>query len=264
MDEIIKYPRTPHLRGSRLQAGDEGFGDVPFAAIRGRHLVVEEKVDGANAGISFSAAGELRLQSRGHFLRGGPRERQFDLLKTWTQSHRGWLREALGTRYVLYGEWLFAKHTVFYDALPHLLLEFDVLDRERGVFLSTELRRMLFDGCPLVPVPVLHAGPLASLEELTALIGPSAFRTARWRERLAAAAAEAGLDPRQVAAETDGSDLMEGLYVKVEEDDQVKERYKYVRADFLQAILASGSHWHDRPIVANRQLPDADMFGRGG
>ena len=42
-----KYPRTHHLEGSRRQPGDEDLDSVPFRALIGRHLVVEEKVDGA-------------------------------------------------------------------------------------------------------------------------------------------------------------------------------------------------------------------------
>ena len=68
-DKIIKYPRTPHLQGSRLQPGDEDLSQRPFSDIAGRHVVLEEKIDGANCAISFSQDGELRLQSRGHFLR---------------------------------------------------------------------------------------------------------------------------------------------------------------------------------------------------
>src|SRR5205807_2014548 len=33
---------------------------------------------------------------------------------------------ALTDRYILYGEWLYAKHTVFYTDLPHYFLEFDI------------------------------------------------------------------------------------------------------------------------------------------
>ncbi|GAA3654925.1 hypothetical protein GCM10022267_46480 [Lentzea roselyniae] len=98
---LRKYPRTPHLEGSRLQPGDEDLDQVPFRAIAGRHLVVEEKLDGANAGISFDSSGVLKLQSRGHFLTGGPRERQFAPLKAWAATHQGVLWERLGTRYVL-------------------------------------------------------------------------------------------------------------------------------------------------------------------
>ena len=60
---IIKYPRTPHLEGSRLQPGDEDLSQIPFRQIAGRNLVVEEKCDGANSAVSFSPSGQLLLQS---------------------------------------------------------------------------------------------------------------------------------------------------------------------------------------------------------
>ena len=160
MTAMKKYPRTPHIEGSRLQPGDEDLGQVPFAEIRGRALVVEEKIDGANSGVSFDDRGQLQLQSRGHFLTGGPRERHFHLLKTWAATHQDGLREALGARYIMYGEWMYARHTVFYDWLPHYFLEFDILDRETGAFLDTPSRRALLEGLPVVGVPVLHAGAL--------------------------------------------------------------------------------------------------------
>ena len=28
---MIKYPRTPHIEGSRLQPGDEDLSKIPFA-----------------------------------------------------------------------------------------------------------------------------------------------------------------------------------------------------------------------------------------
>jgi RNA ligase len=61
----------------------------------------------------------------------------------------------LGDRYVLYGEWLYAKHTVFYNALPHYFLEYDVLDLHTQQFLSTQVRRVLLAALPIVSVPVL-------------------------------------------------------------------------------------------------------------
>ena len=56
MNEIRKYPRTPHLEGSRLQPGDEDLSQIRFSEIQGKHLVVEEKCDGANSGISRAGA----------------------------------------------------------------------------------------------------------------------------------------------------------------------------------------------------------------
>ena len=39
-DSIVKYPRTPHIEGSRLQPGDEDLSQVPFGEIAGRHIVI--------------------------------------------------------------------------------------------------------------------------------------------------------------------------------------------------------------------------------
>jgi hypothetical protein len=258
---MFKFPRTPHLVGSRKQPGDEDLEGVPFAELAGRTLVVEEKVDGANAGISFSPGGELLLQSRGHYLTGGPREKHFALFKAWAGAHQDALRAALGTRHVLYGEWMFAKHTCFYDALPHLFLAFDALDTETGEFLDTDARLALVARAPVVSVPLLHRGPLKKLESLTGLLAHSRFKSVRWRERLREVALGERLDPERTARETDTSDLAEGLYVKAEENGRVVARYKFVRASFDNTILDSGSHWLSRPIVPNGLAEGVNLFG---
>jgi hypothetical protein len=263
MIAIHKYPRTPHLEGSRLQPGDEDLASVPFEAIRGRYVVVEEKADGANAGLRFDESGRLWLQSRGHFLGGGVREKHFNLFKQWAASHAHALWERLGARYAVFGEWLYAKHTVYYDTLPHYFLEFDVLDLEMGLFLSTRARRLLLAGLPLVSVPVLYEGQATTLDDLAALLGPSRYKGPNWRRRLVEACAAEGIGEEQAWLETDGTDLMEGLYIKVEDDDSLVERYKYVRASFLTSVRDSGTHWLRRPIVPNGLADDADLFGAG-
>src|SRR5690242_12497250 len=78
-DPILKYPRTHHIEGSGIQKGDESLDVVSFDSLVGRHLVIEEKMDGANCAVSFSEDGRLLLQSRGHYLTGGEREKQFHL-----------------------------------------------------------------------------------------------------------------------------------------------------------------------------------------
>jgi hypothetical protein len=261
MIAIHKYPRTPHLEGSRLQPGDEALDSVPFAQIQDRFVVVEEKLDGANAGFRFDENGELLLQSRGHFLTGGVREKHFNLFKQWAHTHAHAFHERIGDRYAVFGEWLYAKHTVFYDRLPHYFLEFDVVDLEAEAFLSTDERRELLAGLPVLSVPVLYSGPAVSLDHLRALVSPSLYKSKRWREALVEAALSRGLDSEAVLAETDPSDLMEGLYIKVEEDGRVVERYKWVRASFLTTVVDSGTHWLRRPIVPNGLAEDADLFG---
>jgi hypothetical protein len=263
MRAMVKYPRTPHLEGSRLQAGDEDLDQVPFAALRDVFVVVEEKVDGANAAVSFDPDdGALVLQSRGHVLQGGGREGQFDLFKTWARTLEADLRDVLGRRYVLYGEWLYAKHTVFYDRLPHYFLEFDVLDREAGRFLSTAARASLLEGLAVHAVPVVASMTGPTRKALEALVVPSRYKSPAWRDSLRAAAEGAGVDPERCLRETDPHDLSEGLYLKLEAGRFVEGRLKWVRHSFLNSIAASGSHWADRPIVPNGLAPGVDLFDR--
>lgn len=260
MEAILKYPRTRHLEGSRLQPGDDGMGDVPFTQVASRHLIVEEKVDGSNSGVRFGPGREVKLQSRGHYLTGGGRERHFAMLKQWAWAHAADLWSILGTRYVMYGEWLYAKHTVFYDALPHYFMEFDILDTEADRFLDTATRRRMLEGSPVVSVPILHEGELADLDALTDMVGPSLYKGPRWREALERACAERDLDVARAWSQTDAADEMEGLYVKVEEGGEVVERYKFVRYSFMTAVTDSDSHWHDRPIIPNQLADGVALF----
>ena len=260
---MFKYPRTNHVVGSRLQPGDEELEQIPWKTLRGRHVVVEEKLDGANCGISFSPTRELLLQSRGHFLTGGPRERQFDWLKRWAAAHREHLWRLLGDRYVVYGEWLYGKHTIFYDELPHYFVEYDMLDTQAMTFLNTPARLQMLHGSGIPSAPILRQGPAESLPPLTEMNVRSAYRSARWRERLRAAARQRGLDPEQVFRETDASELGEGLYIKVEADGRVHDRLKWIRASYFQTVIDSGSHWFDRPILPNGLRAGVDLFASG-
>ena len=250
---IIKYPRTQHLEGSRLQAGDEDLSQVPFSAILGKHIVIEEKIDGANTAISFNNEGELLLQNRGHYLYGGHRERHYNLFKSWANLHQDAFFDVLGCRYIMYGEWMYAKHTVFYDALPDYFMEFDIYDRERDIFLSTTERRKLTSLLPMVySVPVLGEGVYKNKESVLALLGNSNYITENHIETLRKISERMDIDPERQISETDPSMLMEGLYIKIEENGAVAERVKFVRASFLQCVNESQSHWQHRPIVPNQ------------
>jgi len=256
---IQKYPSTRHLEGSRHQMGDSP-DDQKLSDLRDEVITWEEKLDGANSGISFDQTGQLYLQSRGHFLTGGGREAHFSLFKTWAAVHASRIFEVTKDRFRIYGEWLFAKHTLFYDALPHYFMEFDVLDTKDGSFLSTDARRELLYGLPIVPVPVVARRAVRHVKDIEAMVAPSLYRTSNWKDALteAATASRSRLD--MVADQTDASELSEGLYAKREPNGVVTGRYKYVRGDFLQTILTSDSHWHDRPIIQNGLAAGIDLF----
>ena len=251
--DILKYPRTQHLEGSKLQPGDEDLSQIRFKDLKGKYIVIEEKIDGANAGIRFNPNDlDMLLQSRGHYLTGGPREKHFNLFKTWASCHEAALLEILQDRYQMFGEWMYAKHTVYYDNLPHYFFEFDVYDHEMQRFLSTEAREELLKGSPVVSVPVLYRGVCPdTLEEFLSYLKPSLYKTSSWKENLETQVKQMGLDFERVKSETSWSDLMEGVYIKIEDGDETIGRLKWVRGEFTQLIINNDSHWLSRPIIPN-------------
>ena len=250
--KMYKYPRTPHIESSRLQPGDSDLSQVPFSYIARKAIVVEEKLDGANSAVSFDSDGMLLLQSRGHYLTGGAREKHFNLLKQWANIHSDAFYDVLGSRYVMYGEWLYAKHTVFYDNLSHYFFEFDIFDRTTSRFLDTPTRQSMLSSLPVTTVPVLKNTAFNNLSELMDLVGQSAFIKEGHIDRLREYCIKKGENADKRCSETDPSVLMEGLYIKIESGGEVVERMKYVRASFFQSVVQSDSHWLDRPIVPNQ------------
>ena len=244
----MKLPRTLHIEGSRLAPGKSDPEATEFSKLKGQFLVIEEKVDGS--GVSIFLDNHLDLQV---WHRGSPAvSKEYWPLQEWASNHWEDFVLLLGERYILFGEWMHDKHTIFYDQLPHFFLESDIYDKERNVWLSTNARNDFLKGHHYIKqVPVLAAFKPSSLEQLISLAGKSLFISNEWQKNLEVKCHMLGVNPNKVIEETDASGKMEGLYIKQEDDLQVLNRYKYVRYDFLQNILDSGTHLRDRVPISN-------------
>lgn len=253
MNQVIKYPRTSHIEGSRIQKNDKKI-TIPLAFLHDKHIVIEEKVDGANSGISFEDY-KMHLQSRGHYLTGGYREKHFDLFKAFAAEHISALWELLKEKYIMYGEWMYGLHSVYYNDLPSYFLEFDIYDKEFKYFLSTKERQRKLKDFPFIKsVPIIRDDCKfnLTLSETTALIKKSDYIKGDHFYFLKKEVEKRNLDFENVKKETDNSNLMEGLYLKWEKNGVVEGRYKYVRPSFLQTVINSNSHWLNRPIIPNQ------------
>ncbi|MEM7558834.1 MAG: RNA ligase family protein [Planctomycetota bacterium] len=238
---FVKYPRTPHLFGSRGTEDDKHMDNRSSQEfIADRSLIVEEKLDGTNVGIHFSEANELVLQCRGHLINEGMHP-QYDLFKQWALVKREVLEEALKCRYILFGEWLFAKHSIFYRSLTHYFYEFDIYDKKSEVFLDLKQRMQLLEGTGVQTVPVVHHGALTP-SKLESLIGPSKFECEFENPRTA-----------QV------DNLMEGLYLRTESNGVVQRRAKVVRPEFVEKIQQS-NHWQQEKMVPNELAEHVDVW----
>lgn len=240
-DDFVKYPRTPHLFGSTGTADDKHLGEEQSRLfVADQSLIVEEKLDGTNVGIHFKSNGQLVLQCRGHLITSGMHA-QYDLFKQWTAVKRDVLEERLQDRYILFGEWLYARHSIHYRCLPHYFFEFDIYDKVAEEFLSLKRRLGLLEGTGIYTVPVIHTGAVRK-EDLPSLIGRSRF------------------DSEFANPITNGTDdLMEGLYLRTELEDAVSGRAKFVRPEFIERVKQS-EHWQHQAMVPNLLRDDVDVW----
>lgn len=221
MTAFFRFPHTPHLAwlGEGQPRDDKVLAPYEAREILSHELVVEEKVDGANLGLSIDDRGVLRAQNRGAYLEIDRPKDQFRPLGRWLTPRTDALAEALFPHLMLFGEWCYAMHSVRYNRLPDWFLTFDVYDRASGQFWCVARRDALASTLGLAVVPRVGSGRY-DMPQLRALLGNS---------RLADGPAE-------------------GLYVRRDAGEHLVARAKLVRGEFLQAI---DEHWSKKAFVPN-------------
>jgi hypothetical protein len=240
-DDFIKYPRTPHLFGSRGTDDDKHLGSEESANfIADPSLIVEEKLDGTNVGIHFAATGRMVLQCRGHEITSGMHV-QYDLFKQWAIAKRPVLEGMLRDQFILFGEWIYARHSLHYRRLSHYFFEFDIYDKSKGGFLDLSTRLTMLSDTGIHTVPVIHRGS-ATADELLSFIGPSRFDS---------------VFENPATGRTD--QLMEGIYLRIESAGCVSGRAKLVRPEFVEKIRQS-EHWQHQAMVPNLLADGADIW----
>lgn len=220
-DYFFKFPSTPHLAllGAVDVRGDKVMSDSQRHDFLQHELVVEEKVDGANLGISFDMEGNIRAQNRGTYLHL-PSTGQWKKLAGWLAPKIDVLFEQLTDRYILFGEWCYAQHSVVYDRLPDWFLGFDLYDKRIGRFFSCNRRDEMFRAIAITQVPRVDCGRF-TLAELSELITQSQL----------------------------SDKPAEGLYLRLDQGEWLVQRAKLVRPVFIQSL---GQHWSRSGIKANR------------
>lgn len=249
----LKSPRTPHLVGSGIPTSGEHKDRVDWTSLAGRFVVLEEKIDGSEVSFHFDGDANLIGRERVNSIdlnRRGGAEAHLDLFKDFLQQNTDTLFERIEDRYVVYAEWCAVVHTIYYDALPAYLIECDMQDKASGEFLSTERRRELLFGLPVVSAHVLFSGIASGSPHPSAMVSRSCYSSGN----TAASFAEATKQITSSSSFVDSTGRAEGVYGKVEEDGIVTGRFKFIREDFVRMIVDGKVHWKDRPSIANKLL----------
>jgi len=220
---FFRFPHTPHLvwLGEGKPRDDKVLAPAEAKELLAGEVIVEEKLDGANLGLSVNHIGQVRAQSGGQYL-VAPYGGQFARLTTWLMLHGDTLAAKLNRDWIVFGEWCSARHSLTYDCLPDWWLVFDIYDRERGYFLPASLRNAWATDMGFSYVPEMLHGR-TNLRALLSLLAeaPSHYRRG----------------------------LPEGFVIRKESRERLLARAKLVRAEFTQAI---DDHWRSRRIEWNR------------
>ncbi|KAJ3187298.1 hypothetical protein HDU85_006586 [Gaertneriomyces sp. JEL0708] len=239
---VYKFPRTRHLYNLGAASRDDLVLHSADAAqflstADGSTITIEEKVDGANLGISIDETSmSFRVQNRSHYVNAKSHE-QFRKLDKWLLDHsedlfkvlRPWDSEDTAgssatvsrAKLILYGEWMYARHSIHYQHLPSLFLVFDLYNTRTQKFVGRAELTKLLRATSLHQVPSISVPAPLSEQTLKNLVltHPSAYYPG----------------------------VVEGVYLRKDRNGALLDRAKMVRPDFI----AGNDHWNKGGVVRN-------------
>jgi adenylate kinase family enzyme len=218
--DLIKFPRTRHLINIGSASRDDLILDkTEMESFLKNEIYIQEKIDGANMGIFIDDTGIIRVQNRSHFITSAYHT-QFKLLDSWLATHNAELRSILlPNRYILFGEWMYAKHSINYTNLPDYFIAYDIFDSQKEAFLSVDRFNDLIDKTDIKRVRTIGKGVYTKSDILDLVTTKSLYY--------------------------DG--VIEGIYLRICKDGFTIDRSKVVRSDFI----CGDEHWSKNIITRN-------------
>jgi len=142
-DPFFRFPHTPHLAwlGRGTPRDDKVLSPADAAGLLAGDVVIEEKLDGANLGLSLDGEGRLRSQNRGHYLHA-PFGGQFARLPDWLAMHEERLAACLNPTLIALGSG--ARRSIHWTTTRC---------RTGGCFSTSMIANAVVSGVPLAGTP---------------------------------------------------------------------------------------------------------------
>lgn len=212
MNKYVKYPRTPHLPFSESYTNDDKLLPTDSHFYNFDEVVVTTKMDGENTTVYWNGKCHARSIDSQH------------------KEYHSWLMNYIQFWYYnlpigshICGEYMFAKHSIFYEDLPSYFLGFSFWIGDCCVDWDTTVG--IFQDLNIVSVPVLYKGKYDQHKIITLA--------------------------KEVIA-----DGQEGIVVRnascFHRNDFDKNVAKYVRKNHVQ----TDQHWTSKFIMSNRLKED--------
>lgn len=220
--DIIKFPRTRHLANiGGASREDLLLEQSEINEFLASELYIEEKIDGANMGISIDPSTyAIKFQNRSHYVTSSYAA-QFKKLDAWKDKFQTELFDIIepGT-HILFGEWVYSKHSIHYTNLPGYFIAFDLFNKKTGKFASRDMLEKLLANTSIPLIRLVTNSKFKSVDQIVKL-----------------------LDTK--SAYYDGK--LEGVYVRVCDELNTLKRAKIVRSDFI----CGDTHWSKSKCVEN-------------
>jgi len=221
-NHIHKFPRTQHIFNIGGATVDDRMlsTDDYEMFMNDKDVFIAEKVDGAQMGISIDENYKVMVQNRSHYVNSKSHS-QFEKLDKWIMDHSQALFEFLDQDTILFGEWLYAKHSISYTNLPDYFMAFDLYNKKKKLFYNRDIMIEKLQDTNICYVREMYRGKIKDKNQLLKMI-------------------------EQKSEYTDGR--VEGIYLKIFEGDYIKSRCKLVRNDFI----CGNDHWTKKGIQVNK------------
>lgn len=210
----MKYCRTYHLGWSEgVTSDDKTLKNVSH--FEGKQVIVTLKMDGENSGLSKDNCHARSLDSKDHPSRH------------WLKGLWGNIRYDIPEHMKIFGENVFAKHSIEYDNLESYFYVFNILMtyEDSSFFLSWDEVKEWCELLQLNTVPVLYEGI--------------------WDEEKI----------KNLYQETYNGNVMEGYVVRLRDSFEYKDSSKSLAKFVRKNHVTTTTHWMFDKITPNKLKP---------
>jgi len=115
------------------------------------------------------------IKNRSHIIKTNEHQ-QYSKLEQWIGDHYEDLYKILEKhqcRYILYGEWLQATHTINYTKLSDYFIAYDIFDKLENKFYSRKKFRSIMEKTNIKVIPMMYHGVIESKNFMLKLMDSS-------------------------------------------------------------------------------------------
>jgi hypothetical protein len=151
---MAKYPRTFHFNFSPGLSNDDKV-QHDLSSLINTQVVFTVKMDGSNVCMT-----KEDCFARSHS--SAPKHPSFDMFKSVYNT----IKHNIPDDFQIFGEWLYAKHSITYTNLPSFLMVFGIRDLKNDLWFSWDNVCLYSELLGLNTVPVLNINTYNNISQL--------------------------------------------------------------------------------------------------